>query len=379
MGGLIHSYSAGDPLADEDYLLRAMRMREGVTTTLALFEPYGVRASYFANGYNFLDGNLERRLFMGNPIFAWASPENGWSSDRWTKTPWFADDPNGTVASHPEWYFGDLIEPLRAAGHEIQSHTFSHFFGGYVDAVTWREDLAAWNTVAAEAGVPPARAIAFPWSSSAGMSDASWDELERVGITAVTRLSDQAPNDLFGEDERGLKQDPRCRWLPGRERRILACPDFYLTEQSADLALEQIERALAVAGMIDLWAHTEEVVTPAQIAAWERVVSRVAADERIWVAPFTEVADWQAAIEQVQLTHLPSRIDERGRPNNVVRVTNTSDRDLVGLSLFVHRQNPRVDIAGEEQDWVPSYALEWGLITIDLAAGQSVEVTTWLR
>jgi len=371
MGGLVHSFSAGDPRADGDPLLRAMRMREGVTTTLRLFQPFGVRATYFANGYNFLRGNVERRTFLGDPTFGdWATAANGWSSGRWATTPWFADDPHGTVASDPAWYFADLIAPLRAAGHEIQSHTFSHFFGGYVDAATWQRDLAAWDEVAAEAGVAPATAIAFPWSSSSGMSDASWDALEAAGITAVTRMSDYEQYNVFHTDERGLVADPRCRWLPGRENRILACPDFYLTESSAALAQEQIDLAIAAGGMIDLWAHTEEVVAPAQIAAWEGVVRRAATDDRLWVAPFTEVAAWQAALGQVAVAEAEGAPQGAGG-GRTIAVTNSGGRALAGLTLRLPPEVARAAVNGDE------VAIADGQLVLDLGAGQRVEVTTW--
>ncbi|MCX7860598.1 MAG: polysaccharide deacetylase family protein, partial [Chloroflexus sp.] len=153
MGGLVHSRSVDDPHANEDPILRGMRMRTGVETSMAIFARYNVRATYYATGYNFLMGNREQRRFMGDPVFSWASAANGWRSDRWVNRPWFSDDPYGTVATDPAWYFGDQIEPLLAAGHEIQSHTFSHLYGGYADVATWRADLEAWNAVAAERGV----------------------------------------------------------------------------------------------------------------------------------------------------------------------------------------------------------------------------------
>jgi peptidoglycan/xylan/chitin deacetylase (PgdA/CDA1 family) len=344
MGGLVHSRSVGDPEFDKDPVARGLRMREGITTTLRLFQQHGVRASYFATGYNFLRGNVERRRFMGDPTFAWATRANGWTSDRWASRPWFADDPYGTVGSDPAWYFGDLVPALLGAGHEIQSHTFSHFFGGYVDAATWSEDLEAWEAVAAEAGVPPARAVAFPWSSSSGLSDANWDALERAGVVAVTRLSDQAQYNLFPLDDAGLVADSRCRWLPGREGRILACPDFYLTPDRAELAMRQIDRAIEQGGMIDIWAHTEEVTSPEQIAAWERVVRRAAEDPAVWVAPLTQIADWQRAVAGV-------RVEALGKTN--YRVSNTGELALVGLTLTT-----------------PS-----GAVTIDLGSGQSVELS----
>lgn len=378
MGGLVHSRSVGDPNFTEDHILRAMRMREGVTTTLELFAPFGVRATYYATGYNFLDGNVERRRFMGDPTFAWATSANGWTSDRWATTPWFADDPFATRAAAPAWYFGDLIEPLRAAGHEIQSHTFSHLDGGLSDAATWQADLQAWNTVATERGVPPATSLAFPWSSSAGMSDANWDALEQAGITSVTRLSDQPQYSLFPAGADGLIDEPRCRWVPGREGRILACPDFYLTADRVSLALRQVERALEVGGMIDLWAHTEEVVTPRQIAAWRRVVRQISDDPAIWVAPLGEIAAWQMAVGEVR----SEQVDASGEGVTVFTVTNLSEQNLVGLALEVPAGAERVRVSGDElrrfESRRPTGVGWWpnaGVAVIDLAAGQRVELS----
>jgi peptidoglycan/xylan/chitin deacetylase (PgdA/CDA1 family) len=370
MGGLVHSRSADDPRADEDYLQRAQRMRNGVQTTLDLFAPYDVQATYFATGYNFLMGNLERRQFLGNPTFPWASAANGWRTDRWTTTPWFADDPFGTIQSDRQWYFGDLIGPLLAEGHTIQSHTFSHFFGGYVDAATWQADLDAWNSVAAEQGVAPATAIAFPWSSSSGISDASWDVIEAAGITAVTRLSDQAQYNLFPSDAEGLVIAPQCRWFPGREERILACPDFYLTERSADLAIRQIDRAIVQEGMIDLWAHTEEVITPEQIAAWERVVRAAAENPAVWVAPFDTIAAWQHGLAAVDIQGLGSAEGS----GQTFSVANTGTRNLAGLTLRIPAGTTQVAVNG---DLLDNATWSAGDLVIDLAAGRTVEVTLW--
>ncbi len=104
---------------------------------------------------------------MGNPTFAWATQQNHWLNDTWATTPWFANDPPGTVQSDPDWYFGDLVPLLQRERQDIQSHTFSHMDGGLADPATWRADLAAWQEVAAERGVAEARSLAFPWSSSA--------------------------------------------------------------------------------------------------------------------------------------------------------------------------------------------------------------------
>lgn len=303
MGGLIHSRSVDDPNSDQDPLVRGMRMREGITTSLAIFAPYGIRATYFANGYNFLAGNPERREFMGNPTYAWANTANRWTSDQWQQQAWFAADPHGTIETHPEWYFADLIPLLRAANHDIQSHTFSHFYGGFVTAADWHADLQAWREVAAEQDVPPAVALAFPWSSSGGMSDASWHVLTEYGITTITRTSGQAQYNLFPRTVEGVVAEPHCRPLPAHPQ-ITACPDFYLTPTSAARALTQIEQAVTTGGMIDLWAHTEEVITPEQQAAWQRVVHYAATHTQVWVAPLREISAWQRARDQLQVQPL---------------------------------------------------------------------------
>jgi hypothetical protein len=378
MGGLIHSRSVDDPLADEDPIKRGMRMRTGVETSMTIFARYNVRATYYATGYNFLMGNREQRRFMNDPVFSWASAANGWRSDRWTTRPWFSDDPYGTVATDPAWYFGDQIEPLLAAGHEIQSHTFSHLYGGYADAATWRADIEAWNTVAAERGVRPAQSLAFPWSSSAGMSDANWDVIERAGIRSVTRLSDYGPYNLFPTDQQGLIRDPHCRWLPGREGRIIACPDFYLTPARAELAIAQIERTVTAGGMIDIWAHTEEVTSAAQQAAWENVVSYVVGRGDIWVAPLSEIANWQIARMTLDITTLsePTTSLERGeRVAQRYRIQNPSPYPLIGLMIDVPSGMADVAMNHEivpREQWQGS-----GWLRIDLAAGQSIEVTLW--
>lgn len=382
MGGLVHSRSVGDPNFDRDPIERGLRMREGITTTIALFAPYGVRATYYATGYNFLRGNVERRRFMGDPTFAWANTSNGWVTDRWQTTPWFADDPYGTIASDPAWYFGDLTAPLLAAGHEIQSHTFSHLYGGLADPAAWRADLEAWDAVAAEAGVAPARSIAFPWSGSAGMSDESWGLLAAHGISSVTRLSDQGQYALFPADGDGLIAEPRCMPLPGHPA-ILACPDFYLTVERADLALTQLERALAAGGMIDFWAHTEEVVTPAQIAAWERVVRAAAESPQVWVAPLSEIAAWQQGVAQVLVQGMEGgqgaggadAIRPDGASPRTFTVTNQGRMSLVGLTLAIPAGTTAVAVSGDQlspEAWAPRMQL-----TIDLAPGAELEVTVW--
>jgi hypothetical protein len=373
MGGLIHSRSVDDPNASQDPIVRGMRMREGITTTLDLFRPYGIRATYYATGYNFLLGNTERRQFMGNPIFSWADHQisRKWPNDTWTKTPWFGPDPHGTTHSDPAWYFGDLIPRLQQQHQDIQTHTFSHLDGGLATTQQWRDDLATWRSVAAERATPMARSLAFPWSSSAGMSYNDWDTLQAAGITSVTRTKP-------GQQQYQLAnpQDPHCRPVPGHER-ILACPDFYLHDQaSAAQASTLIDHAIAVGGMIDLWAHTEEVASPAQIAVWGQVV-RYAAGQRdagkLWIAPLAEIADWQQAVSEVRIQNVEARSQEPGTPLHF-SATNDSTRDLRGLTLVLPFRPKQIVVDGNvlnSKSWLLNS------LVLDVRAGQTVEVQAW--
>jgi hypothetical protein len=372
MGGLIHSLS--DDVASDNPGDRGLRMREGITTTLDLFRPYGIRATYYANGYNFLLGNPERWRFMGDPTFAWAMPatneRKGWSTARWLTTPWFADDPYGTTQSDPGWYFGDLLVVLRREKQDIQTHTFSHFYGAYASADDWRADLLAWREVAGERGVPMARSLAFPWSSSAGMSYANWDVLEQAGITSVTRTNINLPQFQLAD-----RANLRCRPVPGHER-ILACPDFYLHDQaSAAQALSLIDTAITAGGMIDLWAHTEEVVSPEQIALWGQVVGYAAQQRdagKLWIAPLAEIAEWQAASAELRIENEEWRNrDDIATSTLSFTIHNGSQRNLSGVTLKLPFEPKKIMI---DKSILNS---QFSTLHLDIQAGQTLEVQAW--
>jgi hypothetical protein len=372
MGGLIHSLS--DDVASDNPGDRGLRMREGITTTLGLFRPHGIRATYYANGYNFLLGNTERRQFMGDPTFAWAMPatdeRKGWSTDRWLTTPWFADDPHGTAQSDPGWYFGDLIAVLQREKQDIQTHTFSHLYGAYASADDWRADLEAWREVAGERGAPPARSLAFPWSSSAGMSYANWDALEQAGITSVTRTNINLPQFQLAD-----RANPRCRPVPGHER-ILACPDLYLHDRaSAAQAIGLVDKAIAAGGMIDLWAHTEEVVSPEQVALWRQVVDYAAQQRdagKLWIAPLAEIADWQAAVAELRIENEEwrNRGDESASTLSF-SIHNGSQRDLSGVTLKLPFQPKKIMVGNTILN------SQHSTLNLDIQAGQTLEVQAW--
>lgn len=361
MGGLIHGRSVDDPEADGDPVARGLRMREGADRALELFAPRTIRATFYTNGYNFLFGNTERRVFMDDPVYNWANtaPGHDWRSDQWVSRPWFADDPYTTEEESPAWYFGSQVQRLIAAGQDIQSHTFAHFHGNFVTPDDWRADFAAWKAVAAPHGVAPATSLAFPWSSSAGMSDASWRVLAGEGIRSVTRTA-------WTERVRRSWVADRERWalrtLPGHEA-ITVVADTYLTPGRLPEVRRDMRMALLNEGAIDIWAHTEEVTSPAQIAAWQDVIDAALRD--FWVAPVPEIVRYAQDVRQVTIEV------ESEQPQYRFRVRNGSRNDLAGLTLTLPFAPARVEIDG-----APART-DGTQLTLDLRSGESRRIVLY--
>ena len=105
--------------------------------------------------------------------------------------------------------------------------------------------------------------------------------------------------------------------------------------------------------MIDYWAHTEEVTTPEQIAAWQSVVDACAVAGDVWVAPLAEIASRQrsiAALVQTQGT------DPSGA---YIRITNPTELSVTRIAVRTTGM------------WVFADTQSSSMI-IDLAAGQSI-------
>ena len=355
MGGLVHSRS-DDPNYAIDALERARRMRAGVDEILQLFAPAEIRGTWYVNGYNFLTGNREQRRFMGDPTYSWASTDAGWLTDKWVETPWFSPDPYGDEQSNPEWYFGSQIEVLKAARQDIQSHTFAHFAGGLVAPDDWDADFAAWRNLAEAQGVSPATSLAFPWSYTQGMRWDNWEVLEAQGIRSVTRT-----NWSQGRFRIADREAYALRRLPGHES-ITVVADEYLTPASVENVLQRIEIARLNGGAIDVWAHSEEVTSPEQQTAWERVI---AAREPFWVAPIPEIVAWNEA-----LRHVTVQLRTEA-PRYVFEVGNGSEDALRGLTLILPFTPGRVLIDGRE-----ARAAD-GQLQLDLPGRATVEVSLW--
>lgn len=355
MGGLIHSIS-DDPSSSQNPTDRALRMRAGVVKILSLFGPAKIRATWYTNGYNFLTGNRAARRFMRDPVFKWASKANGWPTDRWSTTSWFSADPHADETDAPAWYFGSQIASLKAARQDIQSHTFAHLAGGWVTPDDWRADFAAWQDVAQSMGVAPASSLAFPWSWSAGMRWDSWEVLQAQGIRSVTRTNWHQPRFRIAD-----RDTYALRPLPAHNK-IMVIGDEYLTPASLPRVLQRLEIARLNAGAIDVWAHTEEVTAPQQIAAWSRLL---AAREPFWVASAPDIVAWKDALDGVSI-QLQSE-----QPRYRFRVNNAGRSALRGVTLVLPFAPKQVVVDGLV------VAAAGDRLVLDVGAQASLEVTLW--
>jgi hypothetical protein len=139
-----------------------------------------------------------------------------------------------------------------------------------------------------------------------------------------------------------------------------------------------IDKAIAAGGMIDLWAHTEEVVSPEQIAVWGQVVGYAARQRdagKLWVAPLAEIADWQAAIAELRIENeqLRSQGDE-STPMLSFTIHNGSQRDLSGVTLKLPFQPKKIVV---DHSILNSQFSILNSMQLNIQAGQTLEVQAW--
>lgn len=337
MGGLIHSkgVSLHDPAAA---IQRGLEMREGADWLNSLFDKHNIKASFYATGYNLLDGNKEKRQFSGNPTYSWASPKYNWDSSHWLTHPWYSDDPYGDFETHPAWYFGDQTRTLLAAGHEIAPHTFGHL---YVRGSTPDElgtDMDEWLAAAKAVGVPPPTTFAFPWRSSNSVTADFYDVLYKRGIRAVTRLYEKDMRDLYTVGA-----------VPAYPQ-IAVMPDFLLETASAPggereettqgtLGLEEgmkvISETLARRGTTSFWTHPEQLANSPSLAdvrqTWEGVVAAAARERdngRLHIATVADIVAYQRDV-----TSVTASLDKEFLGDWKLRVSNESGKELSGVTL----------------------------------------------
>jgi peptidoglycan/xylan/chitin deacetylase (PgdA/CDA1 family) len=334
MGGAIHSrgMEAHDPAGAAQH---GLEMREGADWLADLFAANAIKATFYGTGYNLLDGNTERRTFADDPIYAWASPANRWSSDYWLTHKWYGDDPYGTYETHPAWYFGDQTRRLAEAGHEIASHTFGHL---YVRGATPEElatDADEWIAAARAMGVMAPTTFAFPWRSSNSLTPDFYDVLYERGIRAVTRIYPLDMKDQYTIGAVGVYSD------------IAVMPDFLLGEPSdtmdeeaggGGISMEEGLRVLAEIGRrrgtTSFWQHPEQLAGRPEFEevreAWSVVVGAAARERdrgRLWIATVAEITAYQRDLISITTTL------ECGLAGWKVRINSALDRPISGVTL----------------------------------------------
>lgn len=347
MGGLIHSRSAGGEGAGATVGLtadgspsvaeaeaKALRMRAGAAFLADQFARHDIRATFYATGYNLLEGNPTCEKFLDDPLYPNADARNGWGSDYWKSHRWYEHDPCATEAEAPAWYFASRTRELAAAGHEIASHTFGHLYVRGVKPEQLEADLALWERAARGLGVSPAYSFAFPWTSSNSLDGRFFAVFERRGLTVLTRVY---PTDLKHPYELvPLKDAPQ----------LTIFPDQYLPSTAAarEAALRSIDQTVARRGYHSLWTHPNEVLEQGGPAIWPRVIDYAAAarERGLWVAPVTEIARYSLATRQIGVIALPVAGGLR------LTVENQSGHRLDGLTIALPAPAARVTVDGRE-------------------------------
>jgi hypothetical protein len=316
MGGIDHT--RGGETTTRQILRRGRAMRDGAERLLSLLRRRQLRATWFVNGFNFLWGNTAHERFMGDPVFAWATVDRGFAAG-WTTRPWFANDPHGSVTTHPEWYFGDVTARLVQSAQAIECHTFGHLDVALASQDELRADLVAWNGVAARSGLGPARALACPWGCSGPVADATWRVISDAGIVVVTRAARSA---WFGETSLA-SLGPQPHPVFGR---LLFLPDLHVTAQSEGRAHRWIARAARSGGAVDLWVHPSEVAGGNR-DVWVRLIAAIADRDDLWVAPLTEIAERWLALRNVRIS------SEADGDSSAMIVENHGDVGLTDLAI----------------------------------------------
>jgi peptidoglycan/xylan/chitin deacetylase (PgdA/CDA1 family) len=343
MGGLIHSKSQHDT---QYAVSRGLAMRQGADILLGLFQATQIRGTFYATGYNLLDGNTERRTFAGDPHYKYG-PDQGWQTTWWLTHAWYSDDPYGTVQSDPAWYFGDQTERLAAAGQEIGSHTFGHLYVRGTKPLSLTVDLDEWDRAAAArpTPLPPVRSFAFPWQSSNSIDARFYQVLADHGIDSVTRLY---PPDL--KDRYAIGAAPDYKTMLIMPDQLLGAAGQNESEGGAvDVAGGASARAVISQtvrwrGVTSFWQHPEQLTLPGVRAAWDEAISAAAAARDagdLWVAPVTEITHRWRDTGQVDCSAQAAEGDHL-----TATCANHSPDTLAGVTITLPRAAQRVTIGG---------------------------------
>lgn len=344
MGGAIHSKGM-DPHDPAGAAQHGLEMRQGADWLAKLFADNNVKATFYATGYNLLDGNTERRTFSGDPTYRWAKKGPSlWASDYWLTHKWYGDDPYGTVQSQPAWYFGDQTRTLLKAGHEIAPHTFGHLYVRGSNPQELSTDMGEWLNAAKVVGVPAPTTFAFPWRSSNSLTRDFYDVFYRLGIRAVTRVYEPDLKDGYtigavsGITNKQQWEYPDMAVMPDF---LLGSPSATMGEENgggaltADDGLEVISQTLQRRGTTSFWQHPEQLADDPSFAGvrdtWTRVVQAAAHERdngRLWLATVADITTYQRDVMSVTTS-----LDSSFFGDWQITVTNNSGKTLTGVTL----------------------------------------------
>ena len=346
MGGAVHS--KGDDSHDVAGAgQHGLEMRQGTHWLNDLFVSNHISATFYATGYNLLDGNTGRHTFNGDPTYKWAAPKNGWESEYWLTHPWFSDDPSGTYESDPAWYFGDQTRTLLSAGHEIAPHTFAHIYVRGSNPQELATDLDEWLKYAKMAGVPPPTTFAFPWRSSNSLTKEFYDVFYTRGIRAVTRIYAPDVKDQYTLGNAVVYTDiMQAQLYPD----MAVMPDFLLGSPAANAGeeagggaisreqgLEVIQETTARRGTTSFWQHPEQLADDPDFdvvrTAWRDVAEAAARERdngRLWISTVAEITAYQRDVMSVTATlQPPGLFGGKWR----IEIRNDSGKELRGVTL----------------------------------------------
>ena len=346
MGGLIHSQGGssfletgevgslnineGNQSKAFDYATgRGLAMRQGADNLLSFFQKYNLQGTFYATGYNLLDGNPARTNFVNgtDPIYKNADIAHNWASDYWLTHPWYSFDPYTTYKDPigKAWYFGDQTRALASAAQDIEPHTFGHLYVRGVTVQEFAADMQTWLKAARALKLPAPTTFAFPWKASNSVTVPFYQFLADNGFVAVTRLYDEqqyikedyAKGTLsFPDAQRQLHATPtpdNYYYYLDRvhsnnqvlEPRLLVLHDYELrddpsSEQTARILINQL---LERRGYGSIWTHPEEVVQPNQMQQWERTIAYAASlrSEGLWVATVKNIIQQRLDVQKISL------------------------------------------------------------------------------
>lgn len=299
-------WGSRDITRDPAGLLHAARVtRERVfDRLLGMLRDHGIVATWATVGNLFRAGATRTGGVLYPDVFP---PRHAWR-----RSPWFAGVPEGTEASHPEFYARSLVLRLRDAGQELGSHSFSHpIFGdpGCTSACA-QTDLARCVAEAAEIGAS-LKSFVFPRNVPGHLDllarhgftcwrgpEPAWfyhaaipDPISRVFHFAAVATAASPPTVMPWRDRHGL-------WcIPGSASLLpLDGPRRWIAvSRRVERSLAGLERARRERRIFHLWTHPINLAADpdAMLGALRTVLGRAARlrDARqLEILPMGEVA-----------------------------------------------------------------------------------------